>query len=163
MQKTALRVVAVGLTFLFSATCLVAAGPGASPSSTVPWPTKGWPIGTLASVGLDEEILKNLDADIASGKYRLVDGFRIFRCGTEVFARKYSHDYGHIYEKEAITKGPLNARLTGPYNYFDPEWHPYYHGTDLHTMQSVSKTVTSVIHGTPSHAAISRRGWTLRC
>ena len=35
----------------------------------------------------------------------------------------------------------------GTYNYFDPAWHPYYHGTDLHTMQSVSKTVTSVILG----------------
>jgi len=41
----------------------------------------------------------------------------------------------------------LNARLTGPYNYFDPEWHPYYHGTDEHTMQSVSKTVSSAIFG----------------
>src|SRR2546430_9707090 len=45
------------------------------------------------------------------------------------------------------SKGPLNARLTGRYNYFDPAWHPYYHGTDLHTMQSVSKTVTSAIIG----------------
>ena len=35
----------------------------------------------------------------------------------------------------------------GRYNYFDSYWHPYYHGTDLHTMQSVSKTVTSVIIG----------------
>jgi len=41
----------------------------------------------------------------------------------------------------------LNARLTGPYNYFDPAWHPYYHGTDEHTMQSVSKTVTSATIG----------------
>ena len=44
-------------------------------------------------------------------------------------------------------EGRCNARLTGRYNYFDPYWHPYYHGTDLHTMQSVSKTVTSVIIG----------------
>jgi CubicO group peptidase (beta-lactamase class C family) len=64
-----------------------------------------------------------------------------------VFDRKYSHDYGKIYGKEAKTRGPLNAHLTGPYNYFDPAWHPYYHGTDLHSMQSVSKTVSSVIIG----------------
>jgi len=31
-------------------------------------------------------------------------------------------------------------RLTGRYNYFDPYWHPHYHGTDLHSMQSISKT-----------------------
>jgi hypothetical protein len=50
-------------------------------------------------------------------------------------------------EREARTKGPLNARLTGPFNYFDPKRHPYYQGADLHIMQSVSKTVTSVIYG----------------
>jgi len=77
----------------------------------------------------------------------LVDSFQVFRCGREVFQRQYAHDYGRIYGKEARTKGPLNARLTGPYNYFDPYWHPYYHGTDMHTMQSVTKTVTSVILG----------------
>jgi len=111
------------------------------------WPTKGWAKGTPASVGLDEQVLDALDKDLASGKYMLVDSFLVFRCGEEVYERKYKHNYGQIYGKEAREKGPLNARLTGPYNYFDPAWHPYYHGTDLHSMQSVSKTVTSVIIG----------------
>ncbi len=61
--------------------------------------------------------------------------------------RKYGHDYGQIYGTQARARGPLNARLAGRYNYFDPEWHPYYRGTEMHTMQSVSKTVTSVIYG----------------
>jgi CubicO group peptidase (beta-lactamase class C family) len=112
-----------------------------------PWPTHHWDHGTPSSVGLDETVLAALDNDIAQGKYSLVDSFQVFRCGTEVFSRKYEHDYAKIYWKEAKTKGPLNARLTGRYNYFDPAWHPYYHGTDLHTMQSVSKTVTSAIFG----------------
>ena len=76
-----------------------------------------------------------------------MDGFAVYRCGKKVFERTYQHDYAKIYGKQAKEKGPLNARLTGRYNYFDPEWHPYFHGTDLHTMQSVSKTVTSVIIG----------------
>jgi CubicO group peptidase (beta-lactamase class C family) len=120
--------------------------PGAA-TNPVLWPTKGWVQGTPASVGLDEAALAGFDKDLASGKYMLVDSFELFRCGREVFARKYTHDYGRIYGAEAKTKGPLNAHLTGPYNYFDPDWHPYYHGTDMHTMQSVSKTVTSVIYG----------------
>jgi CubicO group peptidase (beta-lactamase class C family) len=111
------------------------------------WPTHGWPKDTVAKVALDEKVLAALDADLASGKYALVDSFEVFRCGKEVYERKYSHDYGQIYGKEAKTRGPLNAHLSGPYNYFDPAWHPYYHGTDLHTMQSVSKTVSSVIVG----------------
>lgn len=111
------------------------------------WPTHGWSHGTPTGVGLDEGVLAALDHDIAGGKYSLVDSFQVFRCGSEVYSRKYDHDYAQIYGKEARVKGPLNARLTGRYNYFDPAWHPYYHGTGLHTMQSVSKTVTSAIIG----------------
>jgi CubicO group peptidase (beta-lactamase class C family) len=147
MKKTCGCVVLVASLFLLAAASLLAAGQATSPTSAITWPTKNWPKGTPASVGLDEETLKNLDADIASGKYALTDSFRVFRCGTEVFARQYQHDYGRVYAKETKTKGPLNARLTGRYDYFDTEWHPFYHGTDLHTMQSVSKTVTSIIFG----------------
>lgn len=132
---------------MFPIVVALAGGPNATTSPTITWPTKGWPKGTPASVGLDEEALVSFNADLASGKYMLVDTFQVFRCGKEVFNRKYVHNYDQIYGKEAKTKGPLNARLTGPYNYFDPYWHPFYHGTDMHTMQSVSKTVTSVIFG----------------
>src|SRR5437763_1174117 len=120
------------------------------------WPTNGWTKAAPGSMGVDEGTLANLDADIASGKYPLVDSMLVVRCGSIVYDRKYSHDYGKIYFKEAHTKGPLNAHLTGPYNYFDPNWHPYYHGSDEHTMQSVSKTVTSVTLG----IAIARKDFT---
>jgi CubicO group peptidase (beta-lactamase class C family) len=104
-------------------------------------------MGKPADVGLDEKVLDGVSADIAAGKYSLVDSFDVVRCGKLVYARKFAHDYAKTYGKEAATRGPLNARLTGPYNYFDPAWHPYYHGGGLHSMQSVTKTVTSVIYG----------------
>jgi hypothetical protein len=112
-----------------------------------PWPTQGWMKAAPASVGLDEQVLDAFHKELAAGKYGLVDSFSVFRCVKEVYAKKYAHDYGQIYARQAKEKGPLNARLTGRYNYFDPAWHPYYNGTDLHSMQSVSKTVTSVIIG----------------
>jgi CubicO group peptidase (beta-lactamase class C family) len=112
-----------------------------------PWPTQGWAKNQPASVGLDEKVLTACDKDLADGKYSLVDSFAVYRCGKVVFERAYPHDYAQIYGKEAKERGPLNAHLTGPYNYFDPAWHPYYHGTDLHSMQSVSKTVASIIMG----------------
>jgi Beta-lactamase len=102
---------------------------------------------TPESLGIDAGPLASLDADIASAKFPLVDSLLVMRCGEVVFDRRYPHDYAATYGKEAHTRGPLNARLTGRYNYFDPAWHPYYHGTDEHTMQSVSKTVTSAIIG----------------
>lgn len=147
MNKSALPATIVSLSLLSSIAILQAGGLRATASPATFWSTKAWPKGTPASVGLDEKALTSFDADLASGKYMLMDSFEVFRCGTQVFARKYVHDYAQIYGKEARTKGPLNARLTGPYNYFDPVWHPYYHGTGMHTMQSVSKTVTSAILG----------------
>ena len=45
--------------------------------------------------------------------------------------------------------GPLNAHdETGPYNYYNAWWHPYYRRGDLHTLQSVTKTVASIVIGT---------------
>lgn len=146
MSGIAGRTFAILCVFLLPIVVFAADSPSAKGSAVV-WPTHGWPTGTPASVGLDQAALANFDADLVRGKYMLVDSFQVFRCGTEVFTRKYPHDYAQIYAKEAKTRGPLNARLTGLYNYFDPDWHPYYHGSDMHTMQSVSKTVTSVIFG----------------
>lgn len=123
----------------------IAAGVPADPSGI--WPTAAWQVGTPAHVGLDRGTLENLDRDLAAGKYGIVDSFQVFRCGEQVFTRRYPHDYSTIYAAEARTKGPLNARLSGRYNYFDPVWHPYYHGSDLHTMQSITKTFTSAIIG----------------
>jgi len=133
---------------LASAAVLLNGDLAARPAGDDLWPTKGWATASPASVGLDEQVLLKLDKDMASGKYsQMMDSFAVFRCGKKVFERSYAHDYAKIYGKEAGERGPLNARLAGRYNYFDPYWHPYYHGTDLHTMQSVSKTVTSVIIG----------------
>lgn len=102
---------------------------------------------TPEAVGIDPKPLAAFEERIATGALPLVDSLLIMRCGQTVLDRSYAHDYGHIYSKEAHTRGPLNARLTGPYNYFDPSIHPYYHDTRAHSMQSVSKTVTSVLLG----------------
>jgi len=144
MKKTATVLLSAGC-MLFVQTTLSLSWQKAS--GEVNWPTRGWQKGTPSSVGIDEKILAGLDADLASGKFPQVDSLSVVRCGVEVFARKYEHNYAQIYGKEAKLRGPLNPHLTGPYNYFDPAWHPYYHGTELHTMQSVTKTVTSVIIG----------------
>jgi CubicO group peptidase (beta-lactamase class C family) len=111
------------------------------------WPTKDWGTATPASVGLNEQSLNALDKDLAGGKFLLMDSFVVIRCGKKVYERTYAHDYAKIYGKQAGEKGPMNQRQTGPYNYFDPYWHPYYHGTNMHSVQSVTKSVTSVIIG----------------
>ena len=112
-------------------------------------PSADWPTATPASVGLDQKALSALDADIKSGKYGNVDSFTIVRHGKLVFDRSYPHDYAKIYEKEMTTPDPLNAGdPSGPYNYYNSWWHPYYRRAgEIHTLQSVSKTITSIVIG----------------
>ena len=110
-------------------------------------PPKDWPVTAPNAVGLDSNVLAALDADIAAGKYGLVDSILIIRDGKQALARFYAHDYGKIYGELAKHEGPLNHDVNGPYNYFSAEFHPYYQHSDLHTMQSVSKTVTSITIG----------------
>ncbi len=119
-----------------------------SPDAQSQWPTKTWPSSTPRAVGLDPTMLARLDADIASGKYGYVDSMLVIRHGMIAYERTYRHDYANIYRQEARTPGPLNPHdSSSPYNYFNPWWHPYYRRGDLHTMQSVTKSVTSVVIG----------------
>ncbi|HWW19111.1 MAG TPA: serine hydrolase [Candidatus Saccharimonadales bacterium] len=106
-----------------------------------------WPVAQSDAVGLDSAALSAVDAAIAGGKYGLVDSLLVVRDGKQAFGRSYSHDYGKIYGELAKHEGPLNHDVNGPYNYFSAEFHPYYQHSDLHTMQSVSKTVTSITIG----------------
>jgi len=108
---------------------------------------KDWPTAAPKEFGINAEKLAAFDADLASGKYGLVDSMLVLRCGTVVYDKTYQHDYGKIYGERAKKEGPLNHDLQGPYNYFSTDFHPYYHGSDMHTMQSISKTVTSVTIG----------------
>jgi CubicO group peptidase (beta-lactamase class C family) len=106
-----------------------------------------WPKAEPKTVGLDAAKLAAFDADLAGGQYGLVDNLLVIRCSKQAYERSYAHDYGKIYGDRAKSAGPLNHDVNGPYNYFSTEFHPYYQHRDVHTMQSVSKTVTSVTIG----------------
>jgi CubicO group peptidase (beta-lactamase class C family) len=109
---------------------------------------QSWPTAAPQAVGLDPKVLAGLDADIAAGQYGYIDSLLVIRHGQLVYDRSYRHDYDQIYGQQAREPGALNAHdPTGPYNYFNPWWHPFYRRGDLHSLQSVTKTVTSAIIG----------------
>jgi CubicO group peptidase (beta-lactamase class C family) len=111
-----------------------------------------WPTTTPAAVGINARLLDSLDAEIARGDYGHVDRMLVIRRGKVAFDKSYQRDYATIYADSAKTKNALNAGdPTGPYNYFNPWWHPYYRRGNLHTLQSVTKTITSVVIGTAVH------------
>jgi hypothetical protein len=81
------------------------------------------------------------------GVYGLIDHFLLIRHGRVVADHHFEHDYVTI----ASAYDPTNQQ----YNYDHPEWHPYYRDTDLHTLQSVTKSVTSVALGIAWNEMIS--------
>ena len=113
------------------------------------WPTKGWPTATPQAVGLNAAVLDSIDREISSGTYGNVDRMLVIRHGRVAYDKRYTHDYDRVYADSVHVNGALNPHdETGPYNYYNPWWHPYYRRGDLHTLQSVTKTIASVIIGT---------------
>ncbi len=110
---------------------------------------QAWPVARPADVGISAAVLDSIDAEIKAGRYGFVDRFVVIRRGRLAYDKSYSHDYVAAYDSLARIVSPLNAHdITGPYNYYSAWWHPFYRKGDLHTLQSVTKTVTSVVIGT---------------
>jgi CubicO group peptidase (beta-lactamase class C family) len=115
-------------------------GTTACRAEPVSWPTTGWKTSTPADQGIDPTALNELDNEFAIGKHGYVDGFLLIRHGYVVHEKSYEHDYDDLF-----SSAPNKTR--GPYNYYDPSWHPFYQGGTLHTIQSITKSVTSALVG----------------
>ena len=84
-------------------------------------------------------VIDSIDSEIKSGEYGMIDRFIIIR-NEEILANfKYKQDYESIAKKYDTTNHQ--------YNYDHPNWHPYYAQTDLHSLQSVTKSVNSILLG----------------
>lgn len=101
--------------------------------------TPTWPHSTPQSEGIDPTIITSLHQDISTGKYGLIDHFLFIRNGKIVADHAYEQDY----EKVAAQYDTTNHQ----YNYDHPAWHPFYNGTKLHSLQSVTKSITSAALG----------------
>lgn len=116
-----------------------ALGQAPTRSAGLVWPGARWDASTPAEEGIDPAAIDSLIADIEAGRYGLVDHFLLIRHGRIVADRRFEHDYDAIAARYDTTKHQ--------YNYDHPEWHPYYRDTPLHTLQSVTKSVTSAALG----------------
>ena len=135
----------LGLTVL--AGCTTGKGDPVPDAAELTWPGEVWPTSAPEDQGIDPSALDSLVADIESGDYGLVDAFLLIRNGFVVANHRFTHDYAAIGMEYDTTRHQ--------YNYDHPEWHPYLRDTDLHTLQSVTKSVTSAALG------IAISGWAL--
>lgn len=106
------------------------------------FPTKEWPVANPSEVGLITDSLEALNAKFKSGVYGYADEMLIIRHGKIAYQRSYKHDYHKVFNTEArLDNSKENPQL------FDFEAYPYYKNTKLHTLQSVTKTIISIVIG----------------
>jgi len=98
-----------------------------------------WEQSNPQAEGFSQAILDSIHNDIQQGRYGLMDHFLLIRNGKIVVDNHYDQDY------KTISKCYDTTRHL--YNYDYPDWHPYYQYSDLHSLQSVSKSVTSLLLG----------------
>ena len=103
------------------------------------WPTNGWKESPAKTQGMNYDSLSAFSEILESGTLGYIDGMLIIKNGMIVFEKKYNNNYDSLYKS---TNTP-----PGKYNYYDSNWHPYYKNSDLHTMQSASKSFTSAAIG----------------
>ena len=106
----------------------------------VAWPGAEWARGDPASLGLDREAIEKLSGEIEAGQYGNIDSMTIIRHGQVAFEQHYEWDYA------AQHKG-LNYPSPPPWDYFNADAYPFHGDTDLHSLQSVSKSVMSALIG----------------
>lgn len=90
------------------------------------------------SVAASSPALTALADSMARGDFGYVDALHVQRNGVPLLSRTFPRSYVGVY--------PMKTP-PGAYNYQDPNWHPFYQGRTLHTLQSVSKSIVSMVYG----------------
>jgi CubicO group peptidase (beta-lactamase class C family) len=108
--------------------------------SVLSWPGENWDYSTAEAEGLDATAIAQLDQEIGAEKHGYVDSMLIIRHGRLVFEAYYEHDYAAI-------NTDLNTGESSPWNYYDADYYPYYHGSELHSLQSTTKSFMSALVG----------------
>jgi len=117
-----------------------------------PWPANGWATSSATAQGLDSAPLVALHEAITAGTYGHVDRLVIVRHGYLVLSERYPNDYREISRGQRSPIGCgwetcADSAALNEFNYLHPEFHPWYRGRDVHTLQSVTKSVAATVVG----------------
>lgn len=106
---------------------------------SIDWPDATWPVSTPDAEGVDGSIIDDVIADMDAGVYGYIDHFLLIRHGRVIVDHSFTHDY------EVLNEG--SDQFDSQYSYFNVSWHPFYQDTELHTLQSATKSVISAVLG----------------
>ena len=121
-----------------------------------PATANGWQVSTPDAEGLDPKPLSDLVTRARAGTFGNTDRLVIVRNGKLVLNERFPRDYREISRGK---KGPIGCGVDAcaassevhEFNYFHPDYHPFYRGSELHTLQSVTKSVTATLIGIAIH------------
>ncbi|MCL7971776.1 MAG: beta-lactamase family protein [marine benthic group bacterium] len=113
---------------------------------------QGWPRGAPSDAGLDPAPLTELSAEVLAGDFGYIDRMLVVADGRLVFDERFENDYAEISRGRS---GPIGCGVDAceapgdvhDFNYLHPDRHPFYRGREVHTLQSVTKSVTSTLIG----------------
>ena len=113
---------------------------------------EAWPRGEPADAGLDVAPLAALAAEVADGDYGYVDRLLLVAEGRIVFDERYDQDYVEVSRGQSGPLGCGTDACDSPddvhdFNYLHPDRHPFYEGREVHSLQSVTKSVTATLIG----------------
>ena len=108
-------------------------------NSKTQWPTNGWVYSSPEKQMMNSDSLELMSKKLASGDLGYIDGMLVIRNGKIIFEKSYSNPYDSLFKSTNTTPGK--------YNYYDSNWHPFYKKTELHTLQSISKSFTAAAVG----------------
>ena len=121
------RTLALLLTAALPASCAFTGAPAPLPTTT------------LEAARVDPGVIATFLDNAEAGRYGHIDHFILMRGGQVVVDEAFPRDY------DALAQGKEYG--DGQYEYDNPFWHPFFGDTDLHTLQSVTKSVTSLLIG----------------
>lgn len=115
-----------------------------------------WPRSTPAAQALDPKPLEQLIGRIRSNEFGHVDRLAIIRNGHLVVDERFARDYRVISAGKSSAIGcGVNACQDSArahhYNYLHPDYHPWWQGSELHTLQSVTKSIAATVIGVAIH------------
>jgi hypothetical protein len=114
--------------------------------------TNGWPTSTAEAEGLKPAPLQQLRDRAKGGAFGNLDRLVVVKNGKLVMHERFDNDY------RTISKGKTSPIGCGfesckdstevhAFNYLHPSYHPWWQGREVHTLQSVTKSVSATLIG----------------
>ena len=120
--------------------------------SQAPKPANGWAASSIDAEGLDPAPLRDLVTRAQSGTFGNTDRLVVIRNGKLIVDERFPRDYREISRGKQSPIGCgidacKDSAQLNHYNYLHPTYHPWWQGSSLHTLQSVTKSVAATVIG----------------